>query len=104
MSYLGVPIDVGDRAIGVISVQSSTQAGRFGDDDARLLSTIAASVGVAIRNARLVRAQRESEEQYRLLVEELPLAIYTDLPDSTSTSVYASPGTEAMFGYPWSRG
>ena len=100
MSYLGVPIDAGDRAIGVISVQSSTQAGRFGDDDARLLSTIAASVGVAIRNARLVRAQRESEEQYRLLVEELPLTIYTDLPDTTSTSIYTSPGAEAMFGYP----
>ena len=41
---------------------------------------------------------------YRLLVEELPLAIYTDLPDATSTSVYASPGTEAMFGYPVDRG
>ena len=100
MSYLGVPIDAGDRAIGVISVQSSTQAGRFGDDDARLLSTIAASVGVAIQNARLVRARQESEEHYRLLVEELPLAIYTDLPDSDSVSVYASPGHVAMFGYP----
>jgi PAS domain S-box-containing protein len=99
-SWLGVPILTGDEAIGVISVQSSTQAGRFDDDDARLLSTLAASVGVAIRNARLVRAQRESEEQYRRLVEQLPLAIYTDLPDSTSTSVYTSPGAEAMFGYP----
>ena len=81
-SWLGVPILAGDEAIGVISVQSSTEAGRFGDDDARLLATLAASVGVAIQNARLVRARQESEERYRLLVEELPLAIYTDLPDS----------------------
>ena len=99
-SWLGVPILAGDEAIGVISVQSSTEAGRFGDDDARLLATLAASVGVAIQNARLLRAQHESEEQYRRLVEELPLAIYTDEPDSTSTSVYVSPGTEGMFGYP----
>ncbi|MGA9160405.1 MAG: GAF domain-containing protein [Actinomycetota bacterium] len=52
-SYLGVPILAGSDAIGVISVQSIQQAGRFGADDARLLSTIAANVGVAIQNARL---------------------------------------------------
>ena len=40
-------------AIGVISVQSTQQEGRFGEDDVRLLSTIAANVGVAIQNARL---------------------------------------------------
>jgi PAS domain S-box-containing protein len=99
-SWLGVPILAGDEAIGVISVQSSTEAGRFGDDDARLLATLAANVGVAIQNARLARARQESEERYRLLVEELPLAIYTDLPDADSVSVYASPGHVAMFGYP----
>jgi GAF domain-containing protein/CheY-like chemotaxis protein/HPt (histidine-containing phosphotransfer) domain-containing protein len=52
-SYLGVPIIAGTAAIGVVSVQSLQQAGRFGEADARLLSTIAANVGVAIQNARL---------------------------------------------------
>ena len=52
-SYLGVPIIAASAAIGVVSVQSMQQAGRFGDADARLLSTIAANVGVAIQNARL---------------------------------------------------
>ncbi|HET9083886.1 MAG TPA: GAF domain-containing protein [Candidatus Limnocylindrales bacterium] len=54
-SYLGVPILVGDDAIGVISVQSTRQEGRFGSEDVRLLTTIAASVGTAIQNARLYR-------------------------------------------------
>ena len=36
-SYLGVPIIVGDEAIGAISVQSVTEAGRFGEADVRLL-------------------------------------------------------------------
>jgi GAF domain-containing protein/DNA-binding response OmpR family regulator len=66
-SYLGVPILVGDAAIGVISVQSTTVEGRFGESDVRLLSTIAANVGVAIQNARLYReAHRRADEMAAL--------------------------------------
>ena len=66
-SYLGVPILAGDQAIGVVSVQSTTQQGRFGEDDQRLLSTLAANVGVAIQNARLYReAQRQAGEMAAL--------------------------------------
>jgi GAF domain-containing protein/CheY-like chemotaxis protein len=52
-SYLGVPIVVGGKAIGVISVQSTEQENVFTEDDQRLLGTIAANVGVALQNARL---------------------------------------------------
>lgn len=52
-SYLGVPIVSGGETIGVISVQSTDQEGRFTEADQRLLSTVAASVGVAFHNARL---------------------------------------------------
>jgi GAF domain-containing protein/DNA-binding response OmpR family regulator len=66
-SFLGVPIVVGDAAIGAISVQSTTQEGRFGESDARLLATIAANVGVAIQNARLYReAHRRGDEMAAL--------------------------------------
>ncbi|MEO5940171.1 MAG: GAF domain-containing protein, partial [Candidatus Limnocylindrales bacterium] len=66
-SYLGVPIVLGDRSIGAISVQSTTQEGRFRESDARLLSTIAANVGVAIQNARLYReAHRRGDEMAAL--------------------------------------
>jgi PAS domain S-box-containing protein len=106
-SYLGVPIVVGDTAIGVISVQSTREAGRFGEADSGLLATIAANVGVAIQNARLFDAQRAAEQQYRGLVEELPLAVYTDKPDPSGATggipVYMSPRVEQMFGYPAER-
>jgi GAF domain-containing protein/CheY-like chemotaxis protein len=66
-SYLGVPIVVGDVAIGAISVQSTTQEGRFSQSDSRLLATIAANVGVAIQNARLYReAHRRGDEMAAL--------------------------------------
>ena len=61
-SYLGVPIMVGSQAIGVISVQSTGKGGLFGTAETRLLSTIAANVGVAIQNARLFRETEEARE------------------------------------------
>ncbi|MBA2719157.1 MAG: GAF domain-containing protein [Chloroflexi bacterium] len=66
-SYLGVPILLGDVAIGAISVQSTQREGRFSESDTRLLSTIAANVGVAIQNARLYReAHRRGDEMSAL--------------------------------------
>ena len=59
-SYLGVPIMVGNEAIGAISVQSTQQEGRFTEADQHLLGTIAANVGVAIQNARLFAETHEA--------------------------------------------
>ncbi|MEP6757910.1 MAG: GAF domain-containing protein, partial [Actinomycetota bacterium] len=59
-SYLGVPILTGADAIGVISVQSTGRAGLYGEDETRLLATIAANVGVAIQNARLFADAQEA--------------------------------------------
>jgi signal transduction histidine kinase/DNA-binding response OmpR family regulator len=52
-SYLGVPIMAGKEAIGVLSVQSMMKENAFIENDVRLLSTIAANAGAAIRNASL---------------------------------------------------
>ncbi len=62
-SYLGVPITVEGRAEGVISVQSTEREGVYGADDQRLLETIAANVGVALRNARLFAEAQEARAQ-----------------------------------------
>ncbi len=59
-SYLGVPIPAGGEMIGVISVQTTDQEGRFTEADQRLLSTIASAVGVAIHNARLFDDARQA--------------------------------------------
>ena len=50
-SYLGVPIMVGGTSQGAISVQSTQTEGVYDSDHERLLSTIAANVGVALQNA-----------------------------------------------------
>src|SRR5207244_4370003 len=63
LSYLGVPILVGGASLGVISVQSTQTEGAYDADDERLLSTIAANVGVALQNARLFNETREALER-----------------------------------------
>ena len=79
-SYLGVPIIAGDAAIGVISVQSITEHGRFGEADQRLLATLAANVGVAIQNARLYRdAQRQAAEMAALAEVAAEISAMLDL-------------------------
>jgi len=60
LSYLGVPIPVGGRSLGVISVQSTHEEGAYDADDERLLSTLAANVGVALQNAKLFNETQEA--------------------------------------------
>jgi len=68
-SYLGVPIMLGEEAIGVISVQSIDVEGRFASADVQLLSTLAANVGVAIHNARLYRETGRRADEMAALAE-----------------------------------
>jgi len=63
LSYLGVPIRVGDTCVGVVSVQSTQTEGIYEADDERLLSTIAANVAVALQNARLFNETKEALER-----------------------------------------
>lgn len=72
-SYLGVPIPVGDEVIGVLSVQSTEEENIFDERDKDLLSSIAASVGVAIRKAKLfeeVKQARQEAEAARKTAEQ----------------------------------
>lgn len=77
-SYLGVPIIAGDKAIGVISVQSKEEENRFSENDQRLLNTIAAHVGVAMQNAEayqnLQQAHNDLQSAQEQLVQQEKLA------------------------------
>jgi two-component system, cell cycle sensor histidine kinase and response regulator CckA len=50
-------------------------------------------------SGRAVSTSGEAEQQYRSLVEQLPLVTYTDRLDDTSSNIYSSPQIEAMLGY-----
>ncbi len=63
LSYLGVPIVVAGRAEGVISVQSTVRENAYDANDERLLSTLAANVGVALQNAQLFKQAQDARAQ-----------------------------------------
>src|SRR6202012_5695230 len=96
-SFLGVPILHRDAAIGVISVQSIDAEGRFGEDDSRLLATIAANVGVAIQNARLFTEVERQRAYLESLVSISPAAVVVLDADERVTDW--NPAAAALFGY-----
>ena len=72
-SFMGVPIIVGEKVLGVIDVQSY-QEHVYDDSQVRLLSTLASSMGVALENARLfnetqrlVKAEQERVGELQII-------------------------------------
>jgi PAS domain S-box-containing protein len=97
LSYLGVPILVGSGAIGVISIQSIEEEGRFDEADSRLLATIAANVGVAIQNARLFSEIDRQKQYFEMLVDVSPAAIV--VMDAGERVTGWNPAAATLFGY-----
>ena len=64
-TWLGVPMLVGDQVTGILSLQDIERENAYDDSDVRLLQTLAASMSVALENARLW----EQEKLHRKALE-----------------------------------
>lgn len=95
-SWLGVPLMIGDRVVGVMVVQSYTTSDLYNEHDRDLLTAIASPTAIALENARLFeavqqelaermrteKALRESEGRFRRLYDSNTLGIvYWDSSD-----------------------
>jgi PAS domain S-box-containing protein len=109
--YLGVPILIDERVLGVIAVQDYEHAQVYDANHVELLSTIASQAAIALENARLYEtvqqelterkraeeALRESEERYRTLYQNSTMGIYRTTPAGDIT--LANPALVKMLGY-----
>lgn len=95
-SLLYVPIRLPDGVIGVISIQSY-KARRYTNDDLAILQRVADVVAPALQRARVEHRVRESEERYRRLVEQAPVAI---LVLQNGLIKYANPTAVQLLGAP----
>ena len=66
-SIVFVPLVVGGRATGVISLQNIDREHAFGDADVRLLTTLAGSLSIALENARLFEETRQRNAELALV-------------------------------------
>ncbi len=66
-SVLFVPLLVGGKATGVISLQNIDREHAFSSSDEELLETLAASLSVALENARLVHETRQRNAELALI-------------------------------------
>ncbi len=64
-----VPMMLGERLTGAISVESFEREDAFGEAEISLLSTIASSMAVALENARLLEATQRREREAAALAE-----------------------------------
>jgi PAS domain S-box-containing protein len=101
-SWLGVPMRLGERVTGLISVQAYRPRA-FGEEEQMLLSTLADQVAVAVENARLfetvqaeLEERRQAEEKFRDLAEQSPNMIFIN---SAGRVVYANARCEELMGY-----
>src|SRR4030095_7046081 len=60
LATLTVPILASDKLLGGLTLDSHDPARRFGEDDQRLLQTVAATMGIALENARLFNETKEA--------------------------------------------
>ena len=90
-TWLGVPMLVADQVKGILSLQNVEQEYAFSDSDVRLLQTFAASLSVALENARLF------DETQRLLIETEQRAAELQIINNIQEGLAQKPDTASIY-------
>ncbi len=68
--WLGVPLIVENKPIGVMTVQHYTDASVYGESEQQILEFVSSEIAKAIERTRIDQALRKSEERYRAFVDQ----------------------------------
>ena len=90
IDWLGVPLRVGEKTIGVLAVQSYAGTVRYGEEDQALLCFVSSQVALAIERRRAEEALRHSERRHRALLEALPDLLFVVGRDGGYRAVHAA--------------
>ena len=72
VDWLGSPLNIAQRVIGVVAVQTYTTNDRLTDEDKDVLSFVSTQIAMAIERKRSEDALLESEVRWRTLTENAP--------------------------------
>jgi NtrC-family two-component system sensor histidine kinase KinB len=67
LSFLGVPVMVGEEVIGVMALRNYSEVFAYNEDDQRLLEIIARATAVALQNAQLYQQSRRQSAELSAL-------------------------------------
>jgi PAS domain S-box-containing protein len=81
IDWMGVPLKIADKTIGVMVAQSYTEGIRFAPNDLMLMEFVSAQVARTIDRKRAEEALRDEEEKYRVLFETSQDAIFLETLD-----------------------
>jgi PAS domain S-box-containing protein len=97
LDWLGVPLKVGNNAIGVVVVQSYSGDVRFGETEKGILTFVSQQLASAIEHKRNEEALRRSEARYRSLIQSAVYGIYCCSLDGKFLDM--NPAVVTMLGY-----
>ncbi len=94
-AMLAVPLQVGDRTLGVLEVMNKD--GGFVEDDKRLVTIFAAQAAHLLANAQLFEQLRDSEERHRQIFESALDGLYRATTEGRLVTI--NPALWTMLGY-----
>jgi len=95
--WIGVPLIVQDKVIGVMAVQDYNDPEYFTQKDFEMFIFVSNQIAFAIERKRMMDKLIESEKRFRDMAELLPEAIFET--DDKLTITYANSKTLGMLGY-----
>ena len=97
-SFVYVPIVYEKEALGVLAVENTKLQRQLTQSDISVLMGVASQTAGGIINARSFKEIRKSEQQYRLLADNISDVIWTFDP-SQGRFTYLSPSVERFLGF-----
>ncbi len=88
LDWVGVPLKIGDQAVGVMVVQTYDEGIRYTDKDLQVLEFITDQDELVIQRKLALDQMRESEAKFSLFMENLPLQGF--ITDDRGHLVYAN--------------
>ena len=97
LDWLGVPLIIGDRTIGVLVVQTYKDNIRYGEPEKDILTFVSRHVATAIEHKRNQEELRLSEARYRSLVQSAVYGIFS--ASLGGKFLAANPAFASMLGH-----
>src|SRR2546425_6188210 len=75
IDWLGVPLKVKDRTIGVVVTQTYSEGVRYGESERDILTFVSSQMAMAIERKRVEDAWREQSELLQRIVDNIPVML-----------------------------